>query len=178
MNNMELHRKDSSLDKFDDLEEPEELELDMDEPEMVSMDDPDFDAEDDELEMEEDLNEGCPCCNGGKSPCSHGKDVCGTCGGTGKEASNTTKAMIEGITAEAEVGKIYRGKVMKLADFGAFVNIIPGKDGLVHISQISEERVENVADYLKEGQEVNVNVLDVDPKGRIKLTMKGVEQEA
>jgi polyribonucleotide nucleotidyltransferase len=96
----------------------------------------------------------------------------------GKEASNTTKAMIEGITAEAEVGKIYRGKVMKLADFGAFVNIIPGKDGLVHISQISEERVENVADYLKEGQEVNVNVLDVDPKGRIKLTMKGVEQEA
>jgi polyribonucleotide nucleotidyltransferase len=67
---------------------------------------------------------------------------------------------------------------MKLADFGAFVNIIPGKDGLVHISQISEERVENVADYLKEGQEVNVNVLDVDPKGRIKLTMKGVAQDA
>ena len=67
---------------------------------------------------------------------------------------------------------------MKLADFGAFVNIIPGKDGLVHISQISEERVENVSDYLKEGQEINVNVLDVDPKGRIKLTMKGVEQDA
>jgi polyribonucleotide nucleotidyltransferase len=96
----------------------------------------------------------------------------------GKEASEAAKAMIEGITAEAEVGKIYRGKVMKLADFGAFVNILPGKDGLVHISQISEERVENVADYLKEGQEINVNVLDVDPKGRIKLTMKGVEQEA
>jgi len=96
----------------------------------------------------------------------------------GKEASDAAKAMIEGITAEAEVGKIYRGKVMKLADFGAFVNIIPGKDGLVHISQISEERVENVSDYLKEGQEINVNVLDVDPKGRIKLTMKGVEQEA
>jgi polyribonucleotide nucleotidyltransferase len=96
----------------------------------------------------------------------------------GKEASDAAKAMIEGITAEAEVGKIYRGKVMKLADFGAFVNIIPGKDGLVHISQISEERVENVADYLKEGQEVNVNVLDVDPKGRIKLTMKGVAQDA
>ena len=96
----------------------------------------------------------------------------------GKEASDAAKAMIEGITAEAEVGKIYRGKVMKLADFGAFVNIIPGKDGLVHISQISEERVENVADYLKEGQEINVNVLDVDPKGRIKLTMKGVEQDA
>jgi hypothetical protein len=91
MNNMELHRKDSSLDKFDDLEEPEELELDMDEPEMVSMDDPDFDAEDDELEMEEDLNEGCPCCNGGKSPCSHGKDVCGTCGGTGKVAESNEK---------------------------------------------------------------------------------------
>ena len=91
MNNMELHRKDSSLDKFDDLEEPEELELDMDEPEMVSMDDPEFDAEDDELEMEEDLNEGCPCCNGGKSPCSHGKDVCGTCGGTGKVAESNEK---------------------------------------------------------------------------------------
>ena len=94
----------------------------------------------------------------------------------GKEASEAAKNMIEGITAEAEVGKIYRGKVMKLADFGAFVNILPGKDGLVHISQISEERVENVSDYLSEGQEINVNVLDVDPKGRIKLTMKGVEQ--
>ena len=96
----------------------------------------------------------------------------------GKEASDAAKAMIEGITAEAEVGKIYRGKVMKLADFGAFVNILPGKDGLVHISQISDERVEKVADYLTEGQDINVNVLDVDPKGRIKLTMKGVEQSA
>jgi polyribonucleotide nucleotidyltransferase len=93
-----------------------------------------------------------------------------------KASSDAAKAMIEGITAEAEIGKTYRGKVMKLADFGAFVNIIPGKDGLVHISQISEERVEKVADHLTEGQEVNVTVLDVDRQGRIKLTMKGVDQ--
>ncbi|MEE2652520.1 MAG: S1 RNA-binding domain-containing protein, partial [Pseudomonadota bacterium] len=64
-----------------------------------------------------------------------------------------------------------------IVDFGAFVNILPGKDGLVHISQISEERVENVSDYLKEGQEVKVKVLDVDQRGRIKLSMKEVEAE-
>jgi len=93
-----------------------------------------------------------------------------------KAASEAAKAMVEAITAEVEIGKIYEGKVMKIADFGAFVNILPGKDGLVHISQISEERVENVTDHLTEGQEVKVNVLDIDNKGRIKLTMKGVEQ--
>lgn len=80
-------------------------------------------------------------------------------------------AMIEAITAEAEVGQIYSGKVVKIADFGAFVNILPGKDGLVHISQIAKERVEKVTDYLSEGQEVEVLVLDVD-RGRIKLSMK------
>ena len=80
-------------------------------------------------------------------------------------------AQIDAITAEAEVGQIYKGKVAKIADFGAFVNILPGKDGLVHISQIAKERVEKVTDYLSEGQEVEVLVLDVD-RGRIKLSMK------
>ncbi|HJH09649.1 MAG TPA: S1 RNA-binding domain-containing protein, partial [Psychrobacter pasteurii] len=65
----------------------------------------------------------------------------------------------------------------RVVDFGAFVTVLPGTDGLVHISQISDERVENVSDYLSEGQEINVLVQDVDNRGRIKLTMKGVEQE-
>ena len=79
---------------------------------------------------------------------------------------------IQEITAEAEVGRIYNGKVERIVDFGAFVNILPGKDGLLHISQIAEERVENVTDYLSEGQEVEVVVLDVDQRGRIKLSIK------
>ncbi|MBV1879929.1 MAG: polyribonucleotide nucleotidyltransferase [Pseudomonadales bacterium] len=91
--------------------------------------------------------------------------------GEGAESRDAAVAMIEGITAEAEVGKIYQGKVVKIADFGAFVNIIPGKDGLVHISQIAKERVEKVTDYLKEGQDVEVICLDVD-RGRIKLSIK------
>ena len=82
---------------------------------------------------------------------------------------------IEAITAEAEVGQVYSGKVVKIAEFGAFVNILPGKDGLLHISQIAKERVENVSDYLTEGQEVQVLVLDVD-RGRIKLSMKELEE--
>jgi polyribonucleotide nucleotidyltransferase len=81
-------------------------------------------------------------------------------------------AQIAAITAEAEIGKIYTGVVARIVDFGAFVTILPGKDGLVHISQIAEERVENVNDYLKEGQEVAVKVLDVDGRGKIKLSMK------
>ncbi len=91
--------------------------------------------------------------------------------GEDADSRDAAVAMIEGITAEAEVGQIYTGKVVKIADFGAFVNILPGKDGLVHISQIAKERVEKVTDYLSEGQEVNVKVLDVD-RGRIKLSMK------
>ena len=79
---------------------------------------------------------------------------------------------IQEITAEAEVGRIYHGKVERIVDFGAFVNILPGKDGLLHISQIAEERVENVGDYLTEGEEVDVVVLDVDQRGRIKLSIK------
>ncbi|WP_296980070.1 polyribonucleotide nucleotidyltransferase [Thalassolituus sp. UBA1505] len=95
-----------------------------------------------------------------------------------KASADKAKEMIEGITAEIEVGVTYTGTVSKIVDFGAFVTVLPGKDGLLHISQISEERVENVSDYLKEGQVVNVHVADVDPKGRVKLTMKGVEQPA
>ncbi|SEF73881.1 polyribonucleotide nucleotidyltransferase [Vibrio hangzhouensis] len=81
-------------------------------------------------------------------------------------------ARIEAITAEVEVGKIYTGKVARLADFGAFVTVLPGKDGLVHISQIAHERVEKVTDYLKEGQEVQVKVLEIDRQGRVRLSMK------
>ena len=91
--------------------------------------------------------------------------------GEDADSRDAAVAMIEAITKEAEVGQIYNGKVVKIADFGAFVNILPGKDGLVHISQIAKERVEKVTDYLTEGQEVKVLVLDVD-RGRIKLSMK------
>ena len=96
--------------------------------------------------------------------------------GENLESRDAAVVSIEAITAEAEVGQIYTGKVAKIADFGAFVNILPGKDGLVHISQISEERVEKVTDYLSEGQEVKVKVLDVD-RGRIKLSMKDISDD-
>ena len=76
---------------------------------------------------------------------------------------------------DIEVGKVYTGKVKKIMDYGAFVNIMPGKDGLVHISQIKEERVNNVRDVLTEGDEVKVKVLDVDKQGRVKLTMKDLD---
>jgi polyribonucleotide nucleotidyltransferase len=88
------------------------------------------------------------------------------------EARDAAIAQIAAITAEAEIGKIYTGTVARIVDFGAFVTILPGKDGLVHISQIAEQRVENVNDYLKEGQTVNVKVLDIDGRGKIKLSMK------
>jgi polyribonucleotide nucleotidyltransferase len=87
-------------------------------------------------------------------------------------AANKAKAMIEAITAEAEVGKIYEGTVAKIMDFGAFVTILPGKDGLVHISQISDERVEDVNAHLKEGQTVRVKLLEIDRQGRMRLSMK------
>ncbi|MCB2427378.1 polyribonucleotide nucleotidyltransferase [Methylophaga pinxianii] len=85
---------------------------------------------------------------------------------------------IEQITAEVEVGKVYQGRVAKLMDFGAFVTILPGKDGLVHISQISDERVENVSDKLSEGDMIEVKVLEVDRQGRIRLSMKAVHETA
>ncbi|MBL6905975.1 MAG: polyribonucleotide nucleotidyltransferase [Gammaproteobacteria bacterium] len=85
--------------------------------------------------------------------------------------------MVNEITAEAEVGRIYNGKVARIVDFGAFVTILPGKDGLVHISQISQERVENVNEFLEEGQDVLVKVLDTDARGRIKLSIKEISEE-
>lgn len=85
--------------------------------------------------------------------------------------------MVNAITAEAEVGRIYNGKVARIVDFGAFVTILPGKDGLVHISQISQERVENVNEYLEEGQDVLVKVLDTDARGRIKLSIKEISED-
>jgi polyribonucleotide nucleotidyltransferase len=92
--------------------------------------------------------------------------------GQDQAARDRAVAMIEEITAEAEVGAVYTGTVARIVDFGAFVNILPGKDGLVHISQIANERVENVTDHLSEGDEVRVKVLDVDQRGRIKLSIK------
>ena len=91
-------------------------------------------------------------------------------------AAEEAKKRIEQITSDAEVGVIYNGTVKKIMDFGAFVEILPGKDGLVHISQISEERVENVSDKLSEGDVVKVKVLEIDRQGRIRLSMKEVEE--
>ncbi|RTZ72539.1 MAG: polyribonucleotide nucleotidyltransferase [Gammaproteobacteria bacterium] len=91
-----------------------------------------------------------------------------------KAAGELARKRVELITADVEVGKVYEGKVAKIMDFGAFVNILPGKDGLVHISQISDERVEKVSDKLSEGDVVKVKVLEVDKQGRIRLSMKAV----
>ena len=96
--------------------------------------------------------------------------------GKDKASRDAAVAIVEGITAEAEVGAIYEGKIERIVDFGAFVNILPGKDGLLHISQISSERIEKVTDVLEEGQVVKVKVLDVDQRGRIKLSMKELEE--
>jgi len=92
-------------------------------------------------------------------------------GAAGREAQKR----IELITSEVEVGAVYEGKVVRLMDFGAFVQILPGKDGLVHISQISEERVERVSDKLNEGDVVRVKVLEVDRQGRVRLSMRNVD---
>jgi polyribonucleotide nucleotidyltransferase len=94
-----------------------------------------------------------------------------------KAAGEEARRRIEEITAEVEVGKVYEGRVARLMDFGAFVTILPGRDGLVHISQISNERVENVADKLREGDVVRVKVLEVDKQGRIRLSMKAVAED-
>ena len=87
---------------------------------------------------------------------------------------NVAKQMVEDIVAEPEVGKVYTGKVVKIVEFGAFVNFMGARDGLLHVSQISQKRVENVSDVLSEGQEVQVKVLDVDRAGKVKLSMKEV----
>jgi len=95
-----------------------------------------------------------------------------------KAAGEEARRRIELLTADVEVGTIYEGRVIKLMDFGAFVNILPARDGLVHISQISHERVESVADELSEGQTVRVKVLEVDRQGRIRLSIKAIEEAA
>ena len=95
-----------------------------------------------------------------------------------KQATDMAVARIQALTREVEAGDIYEGKVARIMDFGAFVTILPGKDGLVHISQIAEERVENVTDVLKEGDVVRVKVLEVDKQGRIRLSMKALAAEA
>ena len=94
---------------------------------------------------------------------------------TDQMISDHAKSMIEEITAGPQINKIYEGKVVKIMDFGAFVSITPNQDGLVHISQISQERVNNVSDVLSEGDVVKVKVLEVDKQGRVKLTMKDIE---
>jgi len=93
------------------------------------------------------------------------------------DAAQVAKKRIEDITAEVEVGRIYEGTVLRLLDFGAIVSLLPGKDGLLHISQIASERVNAVADYLKEGQLVKVKVIETDDKGRVRLSMKAIAAE-
>ncbi len=103
-----------------------------------------------------------------------GEDGTITIASTEADKAEYAKKRIAEITAEAEVGKVYEGAVTKILDFGALVNILPGKDGLLHISQIAHQRVEKVEDFLKEGQVVQVKVLETDEKGRIKLSMKAL----
>jgi polyribonucleotide nucleotidyltransferase len=90
------------------------------------------------------------------------------------EAGDLAKKRIEEITAEVEVGRVYEGIVLKLLDFGAIVSVLPGRDGLLHISQIAHERVNTVGEHLKEGQSVRVKVLEADEKGRLRLSMKAL----
>ena len=95
--------------------------------------------------------------------------------GKDQESADKAKAKVDAITEDAEIGKVYKGIVRTITDFGAFVNILPGKDGLVHVSEIATHRVENVRDELSEGQEVRVLLKDIDQKGRLKLSMKSVQ---
>jgi polyribonucleotide nucleotidyltransferase len=97
--------------------------------------------------------------------------------GEDAESRDAAVEMVNSITAEAEIGKLYLGKVARIVDFGAFVTILPGKDGLVHISQIAKERVENVSEHLKEGEDVIVKCSDLDARGRIKLSIKEITEE-
>jgi polyribonucleotide nucleotidyltransferase len=92
------------------------------------------------------------------------------------EGGEAAHKRIKELTADVEVGKVYEGTVLRLLDFGAIVQLLPGRDGLLHISQISQERVNAVSDHLKEGQTVKVKVLEADDKGRVRLSMKAVGQ--
>jgi len=103
-----------------------------------------------------------------------GEDGTITIASTDADRAEAAKKRIAEITAEAEIGKVYEGPVTKILDFGALVNILPGKDGLLHISQIAHQRVEAVTDFLTEGQIVKVKVLETDEKGRIKLSLKAL----
>jgi polyribonucleotide nucleotidyltransferase len=103
-----------------------------------------------------------------------GEDGTITIASTDADKAAHAKKRIEEITAEVEVGKVYEGPITKILDFGALVNLLPGKDGLLHISQIAHQRVEKVTDYLQEGQVVRVKVLETDEKGRVKLSMKAL----
>ncbi len=107
-----------------------------------------------------------------------GEDGTVTIASVSSEGGELAKRRILEITAEVEVGKVYDGVVLKLLDFGAIVSVLPGKDGLLHISQIANERVNSVADHLKEGQNVRVKVLEADEKGRLRLSMKAVTSES
>ncbi|MCK6412449.1 MAG: polyribonucleotide nucleotidyltransferase [Azonexus sp.] len=100
-----------------------------------------------------------------------------TIAATSGEAAAAARARIDAITAEVEIGKIYEGTVLKILDFGAIVQVLPGKDGLLHISQIAKERVNKVDDYVKEGQVIRVKVLETDERGRVKLSMKAAAEE-
>jgi polyribonucleotide nucleotidyltransferase len=93
------------------------------------------------------------------------------------EGGEAARKRIQDITADVEVGRVYEGTVLKLLDFGAIVQLLPGKDGLLHISQISQQRVASVSDHLKEGQVVKVKVLEADEKGRVRLSMKAVQEQ-
>jgi polyribonucleotide nucleotidyltransferase len=103
-----------------------------------------------------------------------GEDGTITIASADADKAEAAKKRIADITAEAEIGKVYEGAVTKILDFGALINILPGKDGLLHISQIAHQRVEKVTDFLTEGQVVKVKVLETDEKGRIKLSMKAL----
>jgi len=99
-----------------------------------------------------------------------------TIAATDTAKADEAKRRIEQITAEVEIGKVYEGPVTKILDFGALINLLPGKDGLLHISQIAHQRVEKVTDFLSEGQIVKVKVMETDEKGRIKLSMKALAE--
>ena len=107
-----------------------------------------------------------------------GEDGTVTISSVNADMAQVAKKRIEDITAEVEVGKVYEGTVLRLLDFGAIVQVLPGKDGLLHISQIANERVNQVSDYLKEGQAVKVKVIEADEKGRVRLSMKAAAADA
>jgi polyribonucleotide nucleotidyltransferase len=96
---------------------------------------------------------------------------------TNAEAAKQAMDWITQLTARPEIGAIYQGKVVKIMEFGAFVEIMPGKDGLLHVSQIADHRVERVEDELTEGQTITVKLREIDDKGRLNLTRKGIDQQ-